>query len=842
MAKVYSGLTILCFSLLSCFPSHAQFSTVKGIVSDSVGEPIAFANIILEGTSLGAVTSENGKYAIRSVKPGIYILKASFVGYHSIEQRIQVKDDEILDVNLTLRTRAEYLKDILIVAQTNNPNERFVPSVSRLPVKLKYQAQAITILDNKLLYDQQLINLDEAINYAPGFNLESTRGNQFPKIQVRGSSATLLINGLRLESNTRGGDGNVDFNSIESIQFINGSSSIGLGNASIGGAINFVTKSANFENGGKAFLSAGSFGRTNLGFDKQFVNKSERLGLRLNGSWNRGETYRNDVDYEYFTIAPSVSYKLGEKDRVSVDYIFRSDERSQDVGQLRVDSALLATEGLTIRDSFRPSQRQSVREDFLGFKDDFQRQYEHSVFLKYSRSLNERLQLNITGGLYDKDRTSRGINTRGAYKDTDGDRINDSFVRSAVFQETGAISKSVRADLLGKSIQTGTVRHNFQASIDLYQNENYVRGNGLESRDPGPAIDTINILNPTFESNIGNLSADARQAYFTDILNTENGQKRNINGITIQDQLEITNRLRLTLGGRFTWGKTTEILVENLGTDSLSRSESEALNYDGFSPSIGVFYDLTRNIIAYASYSNTFDETSISADRVDINGDIIGSEVFEQTEIGLRSSFFNNRFGANLVFYNIFNNNVARLATDIDNEPLTSPSAVSPTNPDGEYYVEVQREQRRGIELSLQGKVVNGLNVYGTYSYYRFTQQTDEDQPAVVLSTDYNPTHSGSLITNYEFQKGILDNFRIGAGFVYTGERTVTARGRNGFTFTNEAFTTFTLTAGYRLKNFTLDAKFNNVSNELNYNFFGTTYINPISPFNFDFRLTYNFN
>ncbi len=819
----------------------AQTGSVRGLVTDSVGHPIAYTNIILDGTSLGTVTDDKGTFLIKSIRPGNYTLLASFVGYDVINRPVTIEPGKQTNLEIRLSTRAEYLEDIIITAKTNNPNERFVPSVSRLPVKLKYQTQAITVLDNKLLYDQQLINLDEAINYAPGFNLESTRGNQFPKIQIRGSSATLLINGLRLESDTRSGDGNVDFNAVENIQFINGSSSIGLGNASIGGAVNIITKSATFENSGRAFLSAGSFGRSYMGFDKQFTTKNEKLGLRLNGSWNRGETFREGVDYQYFTMAPSLAYRLTDKDKISVDYIFRSDERSQDVGQLRVDSALLATEGITIPNSFRPSQRQSIRNDYIGFEDDFQRQLENTLFVNYTREINSKLQFQVTGGLYDKDRTSRGINTRGAYADTNRDRITDSFIRSSVFQETGAVSKTIRADLTGRDIQTGPVRHNFQVSADLYSNQNFVRGNGSQSRNPGPAIDTINILNPVFMSDVNGLSPTARNAYYAKLLNTENGRERNINGITIQDQIEFSNRLRVTLGGRYTWGQTTELLTSNLGTDSVATAVSDELSYDGFSPSIGVFYDLTRNIIAYGSYSSTFDETSISPDRVDINGDIIGSEVFDQVEFGLRSSFFDNRFGANLVFYNIFNNNIAQLATDIDGEPLTSPGAVTPTNPNGEYYVLVERQTRRGVELSLQGKIANGLNVYGTYAYYQFSQQANEDQPAVVLSTDYNPTHSASLITNYEFQRGILDNFRIGGGLVYTGERTVTARGRNGFTFVNEAFTTFTITAGYRYKQFELDAKFNNVTNQLNYNFFGTTFINPISPFNFDFRLTYNF-
>lgn len=839
--KKVSLSTLFSILLVITYQTRAQNATIVGLAKDSTNTPISFVNIGLKGTSVGAVTDVNGKFQIRNVRPGSYTLVATFVGYQAFEKDINLEEGETFSIDLDLQLGTAFLEDVIVTARRNNPNERLIPSISKLPVPVKYQTQSITILDNKLLAEQQLINLDEAINYAPGFNLESTRGNQFPKIQVRGSNATLLINGLRLQSNTRSGDGNIDFNAIENIQFINGSSSIGLGNASIGGAVNMVTKTAQFNNNGNAFLSAGSFGRTNLGFDKQVSLANDRLGVRLNGSWNRGETFRQGVDYEYITIAPSVAYKLSNKDKISLDYIYRDDERSQDVGQLRVDSVLLETVGITIPNSFRPSVNQNIRTDYIGFNDDFQRQKENSIFLNYQHEFNTNLRLQVNGGFYDKNRTSRGINTRRAYRDTNRDRINDAFIRSSVFQRTGATNEALRADLIGQDLRTGSLKHNFQLSVDYYNNENYVQGNGPQGRDSGPAIDTLNLLAPVFNSDISSLSQAAQDSYYTELLNTENRSFRNINGVTIQDQVAITNRLRMTMGLRYTWGTSKEELTENLGEENQSTSISDEVNFDGFSPSFGVFYDLSPNIIAFGSYSNTFDETSISPNRVDINGNILGNEVFEQVELGLRSSFFNNSFGANLTFYNIFNNNIARLAVDDNNDPLTSAGAITPTNPDGEYYVRIEQEQRRGAELSLQGKITDGLNVYATYAFYEFRQRANEQAEAVILSSDYNPTHSASLITNYQFQNGLFKDFRIGGGMVYTGERTVTARGRNAFTFINPAFTTFTLTAGYTWNKLAIDTKFNNVSNELQYNFFGTTFINPISPFNFDVRLTYTF-
>jgi hypothetical protein len=60
---------------------NAQSSTIKGVVSDSVNaNALIGANVIIEGTSLGMATNNNGKYNISNVSPGTYNIKVSYIG------------------------------------------------------------------------------------------------------------------------------------------------------------------------------------------------------------------------------------------------------------------------------------------------------------------------------------------------------------------------------------------------------------------------------------------------------------------------------------------------------------------------------------------------------------------------------------------------------------------------------------------------------------------------------------------------------------------------------------------------------------------------------------------
>jgi iron complex outermembrane receptor protein len=72
---------------------HAQTGTIKGIVKTSDGQP-EFVNIGLKNTSKGAVANRNGKYELSDIKPGSYILVATYVGLQSQERSLAVKSNK----------------------------------------------------------------------------------------------------------------------------------------------------------------------------------------------------------------------------------------------------------------------------------------------------------------------------------------------------------------------------------------------------------------------------------------------------------------------------------------------------------------------------------------------------------------------------------------------------------------------------------------------------------------------------------------------------------------------------------------------------------------------------
>ena len=80
MAKV-AILSVLCI-LLPVLSYAGNVGKITGTVVDkATGEPLKFANIVIIGTSMGAMALGDGTFLVLNVAPGAYDVQASYVGY-----------------------------------------------------------------------------------------------------------------------------------------------------------------------------------------------------------------------------------------------------------------------------------------------------------------------------------------------------------------------------------------------------------------------------------------------------------------------------------------------------------------------------------------------------------------------------------------------------------------------------------------------------------------------------------------------------------------------------------------------------------------------------------------
>lgn len=85
------------FSALFSYSTFAQSGSIKGKVIDAKTlEPLPFANVFLNNTTIGSVTNTNGDYLLKNIEQeGVYELVISFVGYESVKVKVTIGKGEL---------------------------------------------------------------------------------------------------------------------------------------------------------------------------------------------------------------------------------------------------------------------------------------------------------------------------------------------------------------------------------------------------------------------------------------------------------------------------------------------------------------------------------------------------------------------------------------------------------------------------------------------------------------------------------------------------------------------------------------------------------------------------
>ncbi|HEX2523547.1 MAG TPA: carboxypeptidase-like regulatory domain-containing protein, partial [Terriglobia bacterium] len=89
--------------------AQSELATITGTVADATGGIIGNADVIVmnQGTNIASTgrTDENGRYVVRSLKPGLYTMTVSAPGFKKYVNNaltLQVNQTARLDIELTI--------------------------------------------------------------------------------------------------------------------------------------------------------------------------------------------------------------------------------------------------------------------------------------------------------------------------------------------------------------------------------------------------------------------------------------------------------------------------------------------------------------------------------------------------------------------------------------------------------------------------------------------------------------------------------------------------------------------------------------------------------------------
>ena len=102
-----------------------QTSTIKGRVFNSINnEAVPFANIFIEGTSLGATSDIEGNYILTNLDPGTYSVTCSFIGFKRlVSYEVPVNSVRTTTLDFALVEENTTLDQVVITASPFNKRE-----------------------------------------------------------------------------------------------------------------------------------------------------------------------------------------------------------------------------------------------------------------------------------------------------------------------------------------------------------------------------------------------------------------------------------------------------------------------------------------------------------------------------------------------------------------------------------------------------------------------------------------------------------------------------------------------------------------------------------------------
>lgn len=616
--------------------------------------------------------------------------------------------------------------------------------------------QAIQVIPEAVLEDQQVIRLNDALRNAPGVVQGNTFGGARENFVIRGfEGAAILQDGFRAEDTA-----SVSFQEtaiLQQVEVLRGPASILYGNLEPGGVINLITEQPLATPAIETAFQLGSYGLIRPTLDLTGpINASGSIRYRLNAVYESAEGFRDfETDVERVFVSPVLAFDLGDRTDLILELQYFDDERPFDRGIPPLGDEIPDVPLDTVLGE--PNDFVSVENIAVGYR------------LEHRFSDNWRLRNRFRYSNIDSSSLRAELSEPLGGLNPETGMINRAFI----FNENSLESYEVQTEVVGE-FSTGSINHTLLAGVDLF----FAESEAFTSSEPTVPVNL-------FDPEIGRVpEPDVPLAFTTGDSRSELSRV----GLFLQDQIELIPEVNLLLGGRldfFSQSSEAEPITIP-GFPSTPGRESDQ-SQTAFSPRVGIVYQPIDELALYASYSRSFEPNTLTSTTVD--GDFLDPEEAEQFEIGVKTELFDGRLVATLAFFDISLSNVA--ADDPDN----------PT-----FVVPIGEQTSRGIEFNVTGELLPGWNVVAGLSLLDAEIEESPDFPDGATPAN-TPDTTASLWTTYEIQSGGFAGLGFGIGLFYVGER----QGDDSNTFTLDDYLRTDAAIYYRQDNVRLGLNFRNI-------------------------------
>lgn len=233
----------------------AQFQMQGNIQDKTTQENLEGAHIQLLGTNLHAISNASGKFKIVNIPKGEYTLTVSYLGYAPFEQRIDVRENTTL--NIELKPRVMLGEEVIVSAiRVSNESPTTFSDIDKKEIQENNQGKALPFILNTS--PSVVVTSDAGAGI--GYTNFSIRGTDVSRINV-------TINGVPMNDAESHSVYFVDLpdlaSSLDNIQIQRGVGTSTNGAAAFGATVNLQTKQLNQDPYVRLSSVAGSYNTFN---------------------------------------------------------------------------------------------------------------------------------------------------------------------------------------------------------------------------------------------------------------------------------------------------------------------------------------------------------------------------------------------------------------------------------------------------------------------------------------------------------------------------------------------------------------------------------------------------
>ncbi|HEY1146008.1 MAG TPA: TonB-dependent siderophore receptor [Allosphingosinicella sp.] len=577
-------------------------------------------------------------------------------------------------------------EQIVVTGQREQYGVEITRTATRTDTDIRNIPQALSVITEAQIEDQGLRSIADVLTYVPGAMAGTGEGNR-DQITLRGNNSTadFFIDGIRDDVQYYR-----DLYNADRIEVLRGPNAMIFGRGGGGGVVNRVTKRASLNPYREFALSGDSEGGYRLTGDVD-QPLGESVGLRVNGVYENGESFRHHVDLERYAVNPTLGIVAGPGTRIDLGYEYLHDRRTADRGI----------------PAFNDRPLKGVDKVFFGDPDlSFSDADVHLASFAIEHRLGDGLTLRNRTQYGDYDKFYQNIFPSDLIEATNEVRLgayNNATTRSNLFSQTDLVVDTP----IGGIDQTLLVGFELGRQVS--------RNRRLSGTFAGSNL--VPVTAPTI---------DADLVFAPSATDAHNRTRATVAAFYLQEQLRTADWIEIVAGLRL---DRFELDYRNRRNDArLHRRDTL------FSPRLGVVLKPTETLSFYGNYSRSYLPSS---------GDQFAT-LTDETE-GLKPERFDNdEVGGKW-------EPVDGLLATIAVYQLNRTNTRAP-NPNGDGTIVLTGAQRsRGIEVGLERNITNRWQISAGYALQKAEITRTTTAAAQGREVPLVPRHQFSLWNRYDF-------------------------------------------------------------------------------------------